>query len=213
MLSHLIRLTTSGEIKSDFSIHLGRIHSGSIFRPTPLRQHEPVHHTPASRDLLAPNFSTPSSTTHRCDSRRNPVPISSSMPRSPPASSSSRFRKPFNSVRCFFSSSALDGGKYVRMHRISPDFLKRDQLLTNCFLNRQGFDGDLLESSTTTSEHDGTTRTGIHAMNDTTPVLCVKLTHHVHKAQSFKDSPQTSIQFCLTRTQKKCAVVPDSTQR
>ena len=60
----------------------------------------------------------------------------------------------------------------MRTHRIPRDFLNRDQILTNCFLNPQGFDGGVLESSTTTSEHDGTTRSCIHAMNDTTPVLC-----------------------------------------
>ena len=88
---------------------------------------------------------------------------SSSMPRSPPASSNSRFRKPFNSDRCFFSSSTLDGEASMRAcNRISRDSFNRDQILTNCFLNPQRFDGDMFESSTTTSEHDGTTRTSIH---------------------------------------------------
>ena len=59
MLSHLIRLPTSGEINSDFSIHLERIYSDQISHPAPPHQHGPIHHTPASRDPLAPNFSTP----------------------------------------------------------------------------------------------------------------------------------------------------------
>ena len=74
---------------------------------------------------------------------------------------------------------------------------------SNCFLNPQRFDGDMFESSTTTSKHDGTTRNRIHAMNDATLVLCVKLTHHVHKPQSSRDSPQTSIQFCLTEPEMR----------
>ena len=45
------------------------------------------------------------------------------------------------------------------MHRIPQDFLHRDRIITDCFLNPQRFDGDMFESSTTTSEHDGTTRT------------------------------------------------------
>ena len=81
-------------------------------------------------------------------------------------------------------------GKYVRMHRISRDSFNRDQILTNCFLNPQRFDGDMFESSTTTSEHDGATRTCVHAMSDTTPILCVKLAHHANEPHSFGDSPE-----------------------
>ena len=94
------------------------------------------------------------------------------------------FEKPFNSVKCFVSSSALDGEASRRAcMRIPRDFLNRDRIVTDCFLNPQRFDGEMFESSTTASEHDGTTRTCIHAMSDTTPVVCE---NHVSCAQTPK---------------------------
>ena len=87
------------------------------------------------------------------------------------------------------------------MHLNSWNSLEINTVLTHCFLNPQRFDGDMFETSTTTSQYDGTTCTGIDTMDNPTPTVCLELTHHVNEPQSFRNSAHASIQLCLTRTQ------------
>ena len=87
------------------------------------------------------------------------------------------------------------------MHLISRDSLDFNRVLPNGFLNPQRFDGDVFETSTTTSQHDGTTCTDIHTMNKPTPIICLELTHQMNEPQSLINSAHSSIQLCFTRTQ------------
>ena len=61
-------------------------------------------------------------------------------------------------------------GKDVGMHHISGSSLSIvTGVLPDNFFNTQIFDGDVFESTTTTSQHDGTTCT--HTMNNPTPII------------------------------------------
>ena len=154
VLSHLIRLTTSGENNSDFSIHLRRIHSDQFSRPTLHYQHEPINRTQASRDpwhQISPLRVQPLTVTILEAFRGLILPQCLDL-----------FLH--HQVPHFGNHSTLSGASSVRpywmerqvcAHASHPrDSFNLDQILTNCFLNPQVLDGDVLESSTPTSEHD-----------------------------------------------------------
>ena len=116
VLSHLIRLTTSGEINFDLSIHLGRIQSDhfsvqhlsiSTSQSTALQLHE-IPWLQISRLQVQPL------TVAILGTFRHQILLP--IPRSPPAPSSSTLRKPFNSVRCFVSVRPHWMERQVRAH-------------------------------------------------------------------------------------------------
>ena len=191
MLSHLIRLSSSGEINSDFSIHLGRTNQS-----TTLQLHEALWHQ-ISRLLVQPlPVATLGALWYQILLQCLDLFL--------------HLRTP-----CFGTHSTPSGALSVRPHWMDRPVCAHASHLAGLSLrlHPQRFEGDVVESSTTTSEHDGTTRTCIHAMNDTTPVVCVKLKHHVHKLQSFKDFTASQHTVLPRQNSKQCAVEPDNTQR
>ena len=58
--------------------------------------------------------------------------------------------------------------KDVSMHLLSWNSIDFNRVLTRGFLNPQRFDGDVFETSTPTSQHDGATCTCVRTMNNPT---------------------------------------------
>ena len=61
--------------------------------------------------------------------------------------------------------------KDVSMHLISGNSINLNRVFTHGFLHPQRLDGDVLKTTTTTSQHDGAKCTCIHTMNDPTPII------------------------------------------
>ena len=64
--------------------------------------------------------------------------------------------------------------------------------------------------TTTTSQHDGTTCTGIHTMNNPTPVMCVEVTHHVNEFPRFRACQHIELRH---QNSEQCVVGPDPSRR